>query len=52
MKVYKFKCESCGSKRYEKTDDGYKCEYCGSVVSKVGNKAVLSKKENLRQKWQ
>ena len=31
MKVYKFKCESCGSKRYEKTDDGYKCEYCGSI---------------------
>ena len=31
MKVYKFKCDSCGSKRYEKTDDGYKCEYCGSI---------------------
>lgn len=31
MKVYSFKCESCGAKRYEKTDDGYKCEYCGNV---------------------
>ncbi len=31
MKVYKYKCESCGSKRCVKTDDGYQCEYCGSV---------------------
>lgn len=30
MKVYNFKCESCGSKQYTKTKDGYKCEYCGS----------------------
>ena len=31
MKVYKFKCESCGSKNCIKVDDGYKCEYCGAV---------------------
>lgn len=31
MKIYKFKCESCGSKKYIKIEDGYKCEYCGSV---------------------
>lgn len=31
MKIYKFKCESCGSKKCIKIDDGYKCEYCGSV---------------------
>ena len=31
MKVYKFKCESCGSKKCIKIEDGYKCEYCGSV---------------------
>lgn len=31
MKVYKFKCDSCGSKKCVKIDDGYKCEYCGSV---------------------
>ena len=31
MKVYKFKCDSCGSKRYIKVEDGYKCEYCGSI---------------------
>ena len=31
MKVYKFKCDSCGSKNYTKTEDGYKCEYCGAV---------------------
>lgn len=30
MKIYKFKCDSCGSKKYIKTDDGFKCEYCGS----------------------
>ena len=31
MKVYKFDCESCGSKQYIKTKSGYKCKYCGSV---------------------
>ena len=31
MKVYKFKCDSCGSRKVVKVDDGYKCEYCGSV---------------------
>lgn len=31
MKVYKFKCDSCGSKKCVKIDGGYKCEYCGSV---------------------
>ena len=30
MKVYKFECDSCGSKQYIKTEDGYKCKYCGS----------------------
>ena len=33
MKVYKFKCDSCGSKRCIKVDDGYKCEYCGKHLS-------------------
>lgn len=31
MKVYKFNCDSCGSKQYTKTKNGYKCKYCGSV---------------------
>ena len=31
MKVYKFDCESCGSKQYIKTKSGYKCKYCGSI---------------------
>lgn len=31
MKVYKFDCESCGSKQYIKTKSGYKCKYCGSL---------------------
>ena len=31
MKVYTYKCESCGSKQYIKTKSGYKCKYCGSI---------------------
>ena len=32
MKVYRFKCEDCGSKKYEKLDENtYKCSYCGRV---------------------
>ena len=41
-------CPNCGAKL--KNSASNKCEYCASIVSKVGNKAVLSKKENLRQK--
>lgn len=30
MKIYKFKCKDCGSRKYEKTDEhAYKCIYCG-----------------------
>ena len=38
MKVYKYKCDSCGSKKYIKTDDGFKCEYCGSFQDVVFQK--------------
>lgn len=31
MRVYKFECESCGSKQYIKTKNGYKCKYCGNM---------------------
>ena len=32
MKVYKFKCKDCGSKKYEKVDEHiYKCVYCGCI---------------------
>lgn len=31
MKVYTYKCESCGSKQYIKTKTGYKCKYCGNT---------------------
>ena len=31
MKVYKFKCDCCGAKKYTKIEDGYQCEYCGAV---------------------
>lgn len=30
MKVYKFKCKNCGSRKYEKENEHiYKCVYCG-----------------------
>ena len=30
MKVYRFKCEDCGSKQYDKLDETtYRCSYCG-----------------------
>ena len=30
MKIYKFKCKSCGATRYEKIGEHtYKCQYCG-----------------------
>lgn len=30
MKVYKFKCKSCGATRYEKIGEHtYRCQYCG-----------------------
>ena len=29
MKVYKFKCKDCGSTRYKKHENIYKCQYCG-----------------------
>jgi len=25
-------CPSCGARSYVKTDDGYRCEYCGNLV--------------------
>lgn len=32
VKIYKFKCKDCGSKKYEKLDENtYKCLYCGST---------------------
>ena len=42
MKVYTFKCEDCGSKKYEKLDEStYVCSYCGRVEE------VFFKKEQL-----
>ena len=48
MKVYKFKCDSCGSKKCVKIDDGYKCEYCGSVQDVIipPEPAVLPKEDS------
>lgn len=40
MKVYKFYCESCGSKQYIKTKQGYKCKYCGNVQDVISDVAL------------
>ena len=42
------KCPNCGA--HLSADASQKCEYCGSIVSRVGNKAVLSKKESINQR--
>ena len=42
MKVYKFKCDSCGSKNCVKIENGYKCEYCGSVQDVIVSSAEIS----------
>lgn len=31
MDFYKYKCSDCGSTRFEKVDNGYKCKYCGNI---------------------
>ena len=50
MKVYKFKCDSCGSKQYIKTETGYKCKYCGSfhdvIVPQVEKPQLEENKES------
>lgn len=44
MKVYTFKCEDCGSKKYEKLNETtYVCSYCGRVEE------VYYKKEQQEQ---
>ena len=40
MKVYKFNCDSCGSKQYTKTKNGYKCKYCGSLQDVITKEEV------------
>ena len=46
MKVYKFKCDSCGSKRCVKVNDGYKCEYCGSVQDVIMPSELKKEEQN------
>ena len=41
-------CPNCGAKL--KNNASQTCEYCGSKISKVGEKAVMSKKESLGQR--
>lgn len=44
MKVYKFKCESCGSTKYDKVDERvYKCSYCGCTEEIQTDKTEESK---------
>ena len=43
MRVYKFECESCGSKQYIKTKNGYKCKYCGNMQDVISSGVVEEK---------
>ena len=46
MKVYTFKCEDCGSKKYEKLDEStYVCSYCGRVEEVIFKKEQQEKLE-------
>lgn len=46
MKVYRFKCEDCGSKKYEKLDENiYKCSYCGRVEEVYRTESEENKKK-------
>ena len=46
MKIYTYKCESCGSKQYVKTKTGYKCKYCGNTQDIIDEGIVEDKKES------
>ena len=37
MKVYKFKCKDCGSTKYEKDGNTFKCQYCGYTEEVYGD---------------
>lgn len=45
MEVYKFKCKSCGSTKYDKVDKHiFKCQYCGNteeVLQKTVEKIII-----------
>ena len=44
MKIYSYKCDDCGSKKYEKLNETtYRCTYCGSI------KEVYIQKEEPKQ---
>lgn len=46
MKVYKFKCKSCGATKYKKEDETtYKCLYCGNIEEVFLDKEKPEKSE-------
>lgn len=52
MKVYRFKCEDCGSKKYEKLDENtYKCAYCGRTeeVYRAEPETTTSKEDEMHE---
>lgn len=38
MEFYKYKCSGCGSTRFEKVENGYKCKYCGNIQDVIFTK--------------
>lgn len=38
MEFYKYKCTDCGSTRFEKIENGYKCKYCGNIQDVIFEK--------------
>lgn len=46
MEVYKYKCNDCGSTRFEKTENGYKCKYCGNIQDVIFSKEKEKKFES------
>ena len=43
MKVFKFKCSGCGSTRYKKHGNSYKCIYCGNIQDVIVSESEESK---------
>lgn len=38
MEFYKYKCSDCGSTRFDKTENGYRCKYCGNIQDVIFTK--------------
>lgn len=45
MEFYKYKCSDCGSTRFEKVENGYKCKYCGNIQDVIFTKEEQKEKD-------